>query len=74
MDWNTIETILNLFDDFLLCGKALKINIDEHLLKIIPLPRKLIIDLFVDPPMSTFFHLSDDQKSIDLQNNVIKKF
>jgi len=74
MTCDLFEKILNLFDDCQSRGKSLQINIDEDLLKILPLPRKLIFDLLHDQPISTFCQLSNDQNTLYLQNNVTKKF
>ncbi len=73
MDSERLEKILNLFSTRQSRGQSLEINIDEDLLKILPLPRKLIFDLLHDQPISTFCQLSNDQNTLYLQNNVTKK-
>ncbi|CAF3976411.1 unnamed protein product, partial [Rotaria sp. Silwood1] len=65
-----LEKILNLFDKFQLNGKSLEINIDQDLLKILPLPRKLIIDLLNDDIISKIFYLSEDQNTVHFSNNL----
>ncbi|CAF0869430.1 unnamed protein product [Rotaria sp. Silwood1] len=70
MDLNLLEKILNLFDKFQLNGKSLEINIDQDLLKILPLPRKLIIDLLNDDIISKIFYLSEDQNTVHFSNNL----
>ncbi|CAF4079271.1 unnamed protein product, partial [Rotaria sp. Silwood2] len=69
MNFELFEKILNLFDKLQLSGKSLDINIDQDLLKILPLPRKLILDLLYDETISNIFHLSKDQNTIHFQNN-----
>ena len=71
MEFETLEQIVNLFERCRSEGKALQINIDEDLLKILPLPRKLLLDLLSNELISTFFRLSNDQKTLYYQNNVI---
>ncbi len=72
MDFEILEKILNLFDNCQLCGKSLEINIDEDLVKILPLPRKLILDFLSDQLISTFCRLSNDQTTLYFRNNVTK--
>jgi len=74
MDWEILEKILNLFDNCQSHGKSLQINIDDDLLKILPLPRKLILDLLSDQSIPIFFRLSNDQNTLYFQNNVMKHF
>jgi len=74
MDFEILEKILNLFDHCQNRGKSLQINIDEDLVKVLPLPRKLILDFLSDQLISTFFRLSNDQTTLYFQNNVKNKY
>lgn len=74
MDLDSLEKILSLFDNLQIKRKPLKLNIDEDLSKILPLPKKLILDMLTDDKMPNFFYLSDDQNTIYFQNNVTKIF
>ncbi|CAF0967945.1 unnamed protein product [Rotaria sordida] len=69
MDLDLFEKILNLFDKIQLSGKPFEINIDQDLLTIIPLPRKLILDLLSDEKISKIFYLSQDQNKVYFENN-----
>ncbi len=69
MDFDVLEKILNLLERCQSENKPLQINIDEDLVKILPLPRRLILDILSD---QIFFRLSDDQKILFYQNNVIQ--
>ncbi|CAF4053246.1 unnamed protein product [Rotaria magnacalcarata] len=66
MSSQVLEKILNLFDNFQTIGKPLQINIEQDLLPIIPLPRKIIIDLLTDERMPKIFYLSKDQNTLRL--------
>jgi hypothetical protein len=70
MDFDVLDKILNHLERCQLENKPLQINIDEELLKILPLPRKLILDLLSDRSISTLFRLSDDQKILFYEKNV----
>ncbi|CAF3313561.1 unnamed protein product [Rotaria socialis] len=70
MSSQVLEKILNLFDNFQTIGKPLQINIEQDLLPIIPLPRKIIIDLLTDERMPKIFYLSEDQNTVCFQNNL----
>jgi hypothetical protein len=70
MDFDVLDKILNHLECCQLENKPLQINIDEELLKILPLPRKLILDLLSDRSISTLFRLSDDQKILFYEKNV----
>ena len=61
MNFEVLEKVLNLFDSCQSSGKSLEIIIDQYLLEVFPLPRKLIADLLSDPPMSAMSYLSNDQ-------------
>jgi len=74
MDFEILEKILNLFDNCQSRGKSLQINIDEDLVQILPLPRKLILDFLSDQLISTFVRLSNDQTTLYFQNNVKNKY
>ena len=73
MDFELLEKILNLFSKNQSSGKPLEININEDLLKILPLQRKVLINLLCDQPISTFCSLSNDQNILSFQNTVIMK-
>jgi hypothetical protein len=64
MNIETLEKILNLFDH------CLQINIDRDLIKILPFPRKLILDLLSDSQVTAISYLSSDQNTLHFQNNV----
>ncbi len=70
MDFDVLEKLLNHLERCQVENKSLQINIDEDLLKIFPLPRKLILDLVSEPFISMLFRLSDDQNILFYQNNV----
>ena len=70
MNSQVLEKILNLFDNLQAAGKPRQIKIDRDLLPIVPLPRKLILDLLTDEKMPKIFHLSEDQNTVYFQNNV----
>jgi hypothetical protein len=70
MDFDVLEKLLNHLERCQVENKSLQINIDEDLLKIFPLPRKLILDLLSEPFISMLFRLSDDQNILFYQNNV----
>jgi hypothetical protein len=61
MDFDVLEKLLNHLD---------RCQLENKPLKILPLPRKLILDLLSERFISTLFRLSDDQKIFFYQNNI----
>lgn len=72
MDLEFLEKLLNLFEKCQSSRKSLEINIDNDLVKILPLPRKLIFDILSEESIPNFLQLSNDQTTLYFQNNVIK--
>ena len=70
MDLKNLEKIFDHLDRCRQEGKPLQLNINEDLPKILPLPRRLILDFFSLPFNSTIFRISDDQQTISFQNSV----
>ncbi len=61
MDFDVLEKLLNHLE---------RCQLENKPLKILPLPRKLILDLLSERFISTLFRLSDDQKIFFYQNNI----
>lgn len=70
MDWKNLEKIFDHLDRCRQQGKDLQLNINEDLPKILPLPRKLILDFFSLPFPSTIFRISTDQQIISFESSV----
>lgn len=73
MDLELLSKILDLFDHCKTSGKPLQISVEHDLSKILPMPRKLILDFVSEGAMSILFYLSGDQNILRLTNNVNKK-
>ncbi|CAF1139371.1 unnamed protein product [Adineta steineri] len=64
------EQILNLFDNCHSHGKPLQLSIDHDLVKILPLPHKLIRDYLTDQPIHAICWLSEDKNTLYFKNNL----
>jgi hypothetical protein len=65
MDFDVLEKLLNHLERCQFENKPLEVNIDEDLLKIFPLPRKLILDLLSERLILTLFRfIEKDQCQI----------
>jgi len=70
MNFEYIEKIVKLFERNQSLNKPLELNINEDLLKILPLQRKFLLTLLRQSPISNFSCLSQDETVLVFQNQV----